>query len=281
MEIMQASQATEPTRGIGLQGNFFPGWTAVYGLEGVSGPDALMLPAYRELTGVGPIERIWDWRLYLTRTTLPAARPFLDFLNVRYYFDLPGNQAEPGASLKLIRHGDLDVYESATVWPRAFFTDRILSYDQPAQLVERIAHGDGRPFAGALSSDLATEPELVAMPRDLPARSVEPASDYRLTQNTTAFTVHAARAGVIVLTEAWSRGDFQATLNGQAAPVLRLNHAFKGVYVPAAGDYRAIFRYVPRRFSLALGLVVAGFILLAAGLATAWKLDPRALSPVR
>ena len=70
MEHVGQLQAAEPKRGVGLEGTFFPGWTAVYGIEGVSGPDALMNPYYRELVGLSPITRLWDWRLYVPRETV-------------------------------------------------------------------------------------------------------------------------------------------------------------------------------------------------------------------
>jgi hypothetical protein len=48
--------------------------------------------------------------------------------------------------------------------------------------------------------------------------------------------------------------------------VLRLNHAFKGVAVTAPGDYRVIFRYVPKNFPRSLMLCALGAILFALSL---------------
>ncbi len=44
VQFMRAAVAREPARGLGLQGNFFPGWTGYYGLESIAGPDALINP---------------------------------------------------------------------------------------------------------------------------------------------------------------------------------------------------------------------------------------------
>ena len=63
-QLARAAHAREPGRGFGFNGNFFPGWTGVYGLEGVHGPDALVNPFVRELMGASGITRMWDWRLY-------------------------------------------------------------------------------------------------------------------------------------------------------------------------------------------------------------------------
>ena len=61
-------------------------------------------------------------------------RPFFDALNVRHYFDLASDQGVLGRSLRLVRTGDLDVYESPIAWPRAFFSNRISTYATPAEL---------------------------------------------------------------------------------------------------------------------------------------------------
>jgi hypothetical protein len=89
-----------------------------------------------------------------------------------------------------------------------------------------------------------------------------PARDYRLTTNATAFSIAAPQRGLVVLHETWVPDDFRVTLNGQPAQVLRVNHAFKGVWLPSPGDYRVEFRYAPPRLRWAL----AGSALGALGL---------------
>ncbi len=265
MDFARAAQAREPGRGFGFNGNFFPGWTGVYGLEGVHGPDALVNPWLRELVGVSGIERLWDWRLYVEAANVATAQPFLDALNVRFYFDLLSKNPALARSLTLVHGADLDVWQSPTAWPRAFFTDRLDAYDQPAELVAKIRGAAGRPFAAAQRLDTASAAALATLPRDLTTRTSVPATNYQLTENTTRFTVRASGPGVIVLTEAFWPGDFRAEVNGRKVPVLRLNHAFKGVVVDAAGDYTVVFRYVPKNWPRNLAFGVAGgvgFLLL-------------------
>ena len=262
MEFARAAHAREPGRGFGFNGNFFPGWTGVYGLETVHGPDALVNPWMRELVGVSGVERIWDWRLYVEASGVAAARPFLDALNVRFYFDMLSKHPALAAALTLTHGGDLDVWQSATAWPRAFFTDRVAFYHQPAELVEKFRTAAGRPFAMAQLSDRDAAPALATISSDLATRTATPATGYRLTENSTSFQVRAPGPGVIVLTEAFWAGDFRAEINGRKAQILRLNHAFKGVRVDAAGDYAVTFRYLPRNFPR--NLVLCG---IGAGLA--------------
>jgi hypothetical protein len=258
MEFARAAHAREPGRGFGFNGNFFPGWTGAYGLEGVHGPDALVNPWLRELVGVSGIERLWDWRLYVEAAQIAAAQPFLDALNVRFYFDLLSKNPALPRALTLVHGADLDVWQSPTAWPRAFFTDRLDAYDQPADLVAKIRAAAGRPFAAVQRSDREVAAARAALPRDGATRTIAPATGYRLTANATRFTVRASGPGVIVLTETFWPGDFRAELNGRKAQILRVNHAFKGVRVDAAGDYAVEFRYVPKNWPRHLAFAALG-----------------------
>jgi hypothetical protein len=281
VDFIQRGQRKEPARSIGLKNNLFPGWSAVYGIEGVSGPDALINPYYRELTTASPLQRIWDWRLYLSRDNVAPSRPFLDFLNVRYYLDLKSNQAVLGAVLKPDRMGDLDVYESPTAWPRAFFTDRIGYYEKPEQFVQQILQGDGKPFAATLPTEVAAFPTLASLPDDQPSRTIVPATRYKLTEDTTSFDIQAPTAGLVVLTEAFWPAYSHAEIDGHTVPVVRINHAFEGVAVDSEGIHHVSFHYRPRHFFFLLELSAAGLVLAAASLGLVRRLTRgEAIQPV-
>ena len=264
VSLVQAAQRSEPSRSVGLQNNFFPGWNDVYGLEGINGPDALVNPRYRELTAAAPLEKVWDWRLYLARDDVAAAQPFLDFLNVRFYFDLPSGQRASGNLLKLEPADDLDVYESPTAWPRAFFTDRISVYRTPAELIEQIKAGDRRPFAAIRAADLVVTPELNRFSQNLGGRQVVPATGYHLTANSTSFEIQAPAPGLVVLSEAWWPGYPHAEIDGHKTNLVRVNHAFEGVMIESPGLHRVTVRYRPPYFSVLLGLSAASLVLMAA-----------------
>ena len=261
------ARSSEPSRALGFHNDLLPGWSGVYRIEGISGPDALVNPYYRELMDGAGFKRLWDWRYILETGEVRAQKPFLDALNVRFY--LAYHQSDPGLS-KVLRHvqsADMELYESPSVWPRAFFTDSVAVYTDLPQFLSWLKSGDGRPFAGIQHSDWV---ELSPVPRvsgDLGSRKVSPASNYRLTGNTTSFTVTASGPGFIVLSETYERGNFRVTVNGRDTPYLRVNHAFKGVYVDAAGTYEVAFTYRPQGFAFSLGLSLAGLGLLAVGVA--------------
>ncbi|MEY4005565.1 MAG: hypothetical protein RLZZ221_1661, partial [Verrucomicrobiota bacterium] len=266
METARATQTTTPARGYGFHGNFFAGWTGVYGLEGVHGPDALVNPFVRELMGASGVTRMWDWRFYAEAREAENVRPFFDALNVRHYFDLASDQGLLGRALRLVRTADLDVYESPTAWPRAFFSDRVVTYATPAELAARFRASAGRPFAAIQKDDHPAQGALSAVPRAESGATVNPATGYRLSVNSTSFTVRANGPGVIAVLEAHWPGDFRATINGREADVIRVNHAFNGIVVNAAGEHRVTLRYWPRDLSRDLTLAGIGLILLAASL---------------
>jgi hypothetical protein len=256
IEFVRQSQPQAPSRVVGLLNNLVPVWNAVYGLESIAGPDGLQNPYVRELIDASALT--WSgWRLLLFPEDAAKALHFLDALNVRYYMDGRNNRGQAHPGLKLVHSSDLDVYESRSAWPRAFFTDKVSAYASPDELVHKLLTGDGQPFAAMQRSD-PDFPAAAEIAREGPAHVVNPATTYTLTANRTSFTVHANGPGVIVLTEAFWPADFRVQVNGRSARLVRVNHAFKGILVDRPGNFVVAFEYVPNRFGLIMGLAAAG-----------------------
>jgi hypothetical protein len=133
-------------------------------------------------------------------------------------------------------------------------------------LVEKLRSATGKPFAAVQRSDPDVSRALAALNKDVASRISNPADRYRLTENTTSFHVRATGPGVICLTEAFWPGDFRAEVNDRKASIIRVNHAFKGIVVEAAGDYTVTFRYWPKNFPRNLALCGVGAALLVASL---------------
>jgi len=272
-----AGDTREPVRTAGFHSHFFPGWHDVYDLEGVNGADALINPWMRELQDAFGVERVWDWRLLLRPETLPRDRPFYDLLNVRYFLGGTGDPAPAGDGLTLLTRADLAVWRNETAWPRAFFTNRVATYQAAADFAALVRAGGHRPLAAVQTPDRT----LPSLPRgDLADRTVVPASAYKLTTNTTSFTVNAPSDGVIVLGEAWLAKDFTAIVNGRPADLFRVNHAFKGLAVPQGGTYAVTIRYRPRFFNLSLGLACLGLVLAGATGVWVFRHSPAESTPV-
>ena len=271
LEQVRARHAREPGRIFGMNANVTPGWNAAYGLEAVHGPDALQAKWLRELIDVSPVKWNSAWRLYLASPDVAQGRPFLDVLNVRHYLDLATNPPLRDASLQRVASADLEVYESRTAWPRAFFADAVVGYAEPGELMKRMLASEGRPFAAVHRDDLAANRTLAGLSREAGATRILPGTNYQLESNSTSFEVHATGPGIAVLHEAAWPESFRAFVDGQRAPIIRVNHAFKGVLIDRAGQHRITFRYWPRNLTRDLIMAGAGLGLGLLSLGWAWR----------
>jgi hypothetical protein len=253
-------------RTVGLGSILFPGVNGMLGMESIGGPDALTNEYYHDLLRAGGVRQEWGWRWIVERAN-PAPRPLYNLLNVRYFLDVP---PRPGPEVALTGQPrlDLDVSRNEGEWPRAFFVGALQSYDRPEQFLELLRQADAHPFAAAQNGDL-TVSNLDRTGGT--STTAVPAHDYRLTNNTTSFTVDAPAPGVAVLTEAYVSGDFRVTLNGAPADYFRVNHAFRGVRIPAAGKYIVSYSYWPRHFTLSLVVAAIGSLILVTWLMATFR----------
>ena len=256
----------EPGRVVGWEHNLFPSYNTALHLEGLYGVDALRNRYYQELAKAFDLQRVWEWDGINKEADAPLLRPTHDLMNVTYYLASHRGPPRVIAGLRLLVQRDFDVYESPLAWPRAFFTDRLAVYPNVKGFAEQVRTGDGHPFA-AIQIGEANAPVLST---DLTGRTVRPATGYRLTANTTTFVVDAPGPGLAVLTESFYWNDFQVTVDGRPTPYFRVNHAFKGVAIPGAGQHEITFAYWPEHFTLALVLGATGLLLLAAGAHVLW-----------
>ncbi len=276
VDRLRARQAEEPGRCLGLGDNLVAGFMGVYGLESASGPDALQNRYYHALLTDTTLPLMWHWRLVANPHMAVVMRPFYDMLNVRFYANSPGGPVPPSLpGTRSLGRYDLDLYESQTVWPRAFFTDVLTVSNGNKDLFTLLGAGDGRPFAAVPPGafDGPDGPSLRALLRGdggAEGRAIIPATGYEFGNHRTAFRVHASGAGVAALLEGYQDpGNVRVEINGRPAPSFRVNEAFAGVFLPAAGDYEVSFRYGPRDLPLLLGASGLGLALLAG---TAWWL---------
>jgi len=260
----------EPTRIAAWGHTLYPSYNTVLRWEGLYGVDAVRSREYQEVAAEFGMQRVWNWNWRNDPDAAPVLVPAQDLLNATIYVADHTEPAQQYPGLTLVHQADLDIYSSPTAWPRAFFTDKVVGYATPRDFAQLIMKGDRRPFAAIQNSETGW---LAALPLAAPEepRTVSPASDYHFTANTTTFTILAPAKGVAVLTETYYLDDFRVTVNGRPADYFRVNHAFKGVTLPAAGTYRIEFSYWPQHFTLALWLGAAGLVFLAAGFLWLWR----------
>jgi hypothetical protein len=256
------TRTAKPSRSVGLDWALFPGYGGAVGIEQMDGPDPILNKHYRALMDASGVKLIFgSWRVWVVEDQLALEPLLFNMLNVRYYLGYMGPKVTPAPSLKKIASLDLDVYESEHVWPRAFFTDGLVAYEHEAEFIDLLKKSDGTPFAGIPKEELNNQTELAKLAgTSMPPsnRKTTPATDYVFTNNTTSFKINAAGPGVIVLTEAYVPEDFQVRLNGKPANYFRVNSAFKGLFVPDAGNYVVSYAYWPRYLTLSLWIAGAG-----------------------
>ena len=252
--------ATEPGRAFGTDWTLIAGTQALYELEGLGGPDALAIAKYDELVNAAAISRA-GWLTKVGFYDVPRLAPLLDMLNATYTFT-DTDIMPPGVEELPVTGGDrLRLGRRKTAWPRAFFVDGVSQYSDPTDLLRKAA-AVRRPFAAVQQGDdraLDATRQLTT-----PSGDVIPARAYRLSPNTTSFGVTSKGPGVVALEETFLPDDFVATLNGRRVPYFRVNHAFKGVVIPSAGEWRVRFEYRPAHWRVSLSLAGVGTIGLAA-----------------
>lgn len=257
------SLTRSPARVVGLGGNLYPGFNQRLRWESPYGVDAIRNRAYYDLATTFGLERVWVWDHHNSPAELPTLVPIHDLLNIRFYLATPDATPRSLPPLSLTAREDLLVFESPTAWPRAFWVDRILPYRDLRDLKPALATAAGRPFAAVREADVASA-NLASLRQPNSERRTTAASRYRLTTNTSTFAVHAPGPGVAVLTEAYYPDDFEVYLNGEQVNYFRVNHAFKGVFIPRAGDYEVSFRYWPAGLTRSLWLAALGAIMTVA-----------------
>jgi len=255
-------------RTVGFGSVFFAGFNGIPGVESIAGADPLASPYYRELLLSGGITQEWSWHWIVERSNLPATLPLYNLLNVRYFLDMP-NYVRPAAPPSDRPRWDLDISRNENAWPRAFFASKVRNYDRVEQFLEMLRQADSRPFAAIQSgdiTDLSGEALASGDSSSVNSAAAVPARDYRLTNNTTTFTIDAPAPGVAILTETYVAGDFDVRINGTPADYFRVNHAFRGVTLPAAGKYVIAYSYWPKHFTASLLMAALGALLFGAWL---------------
>jgi hypothetical protein len=238
-----------------------PAWEYATDAETISGRDGGLMPlrTYQEFfsAAVNPKARLtagvnlqgpsqWGW-------------PALDLLGVRWFV----TAGLPEREIKVMEAKGFRIVERAAyflVWERPAPPLARMYYDldviaDPAQRVARL-RGD-YPL---LERAIVEEPlGPLARPDRPPAVELR-----RRDQTRVEVEAQTAAEGLLVLADPWYP-QWKVSVDGRPAELLRVDHAFRGVRVPA-GTHRVVFSYEDR--ALQVGLVVSAVSVL--GLAGLW-----------
>jgi uncharacterized membrane protein YfhO len=118
-------------------------------------------------------------------------------------------------------------------------------------LLEQLTSSDFNPWTTALLEEPLPANQSAAL-AEAPLRS---ASVARITQydlHRVEVEAEMAVPGILVLSDTYYPG-WEVTVDGLPAPLLRVNHALRGVYLPA-GTHRVVLRFIPTSFWIGLAL---------------------------
>lgn len=189
-----------------------------------------------------------------------------DAFGVRYIVaprDTPIGRLGLLSGVRLVYHGEVDVYESPTALPRAWM---VHAFEPAPRDIRQLSARLNDPTFDARTTALVETAALQSNPLAAPST----ASFTRDDANALDLRVEASTAGVLVISDAWY-GAWEATVDGEPATVLRVNGCMRGVPVPP-GVHRVEMRYVDDGFSLGTSLAAIGAVVcLALARMTSWK----------
>ncbi len=143
---------------------------------------------------------------------------------------------------------ELDYVENDGALPRAYTVYDWEVVDDSTATFDRLRSEGFDPRRTALlESAVGIEPDRGNVPVITAAELVSRTSTHVVVR------AGAERPGVLVLLDAYYPG-WTATVDGNPARIVPVNHAFRGVAVPA-GEHEVVFAYQPRSFDL--GLIVS------------------------
>ncbi|MCK9419447.1 MAG: hypothetical protein M0R70_08740 [Nitrospirae bacterium] len=249
-------KAMIPTRVVGEREVLFPGFNARLDLEGIVPVEPLRSKNYEKLLTLIDYPMVdWGWCRRIKSDQITSRAASLDLLGIGYMVADVGTKMPQ--DMQLLYSRDLDVWQRESVWPRAFFVNKIIEVHKPTDIIDALADKKHVPFAAVESQFI---PQGVLKNNTL--YRVIPAGEYRLTNNSTRFSVEASGPGIIVLGETYYPGDFVANVNGEKVDYIRVNEASKGIWVNKAGEYDVSFTYRPEKLNQAILICLCGLMLL-------------------
>ena len=225
---LAALKHDELFRVAGTYVTLLPNGAAMYGLEDVRGYQAMTFRRYMETYPF--------WSRYTAIFFNPVndlSRPFLSFLNVRYFLDGP------------------KVIENPNVLPRAFIPPRI-RFERNENVVHQMSLATD--FAGMAWIENET---------DTPHERVNATGQVRIRRNGLAYELDAkldADGWIVVSESAWK--GWRAYIDGKRVRTHYANHAFLGLFVPA-GQHRIRLVYLPESFVRGRMVTIATILAVA------------------
>ncbi|HEX2188505.1 MAG TPA: YfhO family protein [Longimicrobiaceae bacterium] len=231
-----------------------------FDLDQAGGEHGNQLQRWNQLLGAGR-ETYVDWHNFFAdpqvvdtpegqAVTFRSAPGVMEAANIRYIVSgVP--LARPG--LREVHRGSALVYENTAALPRAYLVPSVVTVaDEDGALAAMERGFDPRTTAFVSS----------ARPVELPSAPLQGGAEVaEYTPDRVVVQTRASREALLVLADNYYEG-WRAEVDGREAPVLRTNHALRGVVVPA-GEHRVTFTFHSPDLRTGLYLYLATLALLA------------------
>jgi hypothetical protein len=156
-----------------------------------------------------------------------------------------------------IRQG-VRIYRNPNVLPRAYVADHAEVVSGQG-ILERLTASDFNPWVTALLEEPLPADKGAGL-ASTSRRSLSTARVVRYQPNRVEIEAEMAAPGLLILSDAYYPG-WTMTVDGQPAPLLRVNYALRGGYL-SPGTHYVVFRFAPVAFYIGLAVTCAA---LAAG----------------
>lgn len=242
-------------RVFGIHGVLFPNTATAFQIDDVGTLEGLhvgrFVRFFRMLIDPSSFPKAW-WGAAIRRALPDYTNPFLDLLNLRYLIIPQGVRvASLPPGIELVYDADVKILRRTHALPRAY----TLTHWTPVRTEEEAL--------GALKMgyEFRSSVLLEASPQDLrhlagsgPPEPAVPATIVLYTPNRVRIEATTDDPAVLVLADTYYPG-WEATVDGQPAPVLPANALLRGVPLPMPGRHVIEFRFRPR--SVMIGGVVS------------------------
>ncbi len=220
----------------------WPNATLVHGLDHDLGYNPIRLKLFEDATGAGDHLALPEQREF--SALYPAYRaPLSDLLGLRYIatgvpVEAIDKRYKPGDLTELTQIGKVHIYENKSAFPRVFVATCAMHVD----FAKMLKTGEW-PEADYRETVLLEAPPLCHSRKGLPPD----AAQAQITSYGNTEIVIEARApqggGWLVLNDVWHPWWF-ATLDGEAADIMRANVLFRAIPIPE-GRHEARFVFAP------------------------------------
>jgi len=246
----------------------------LFGLQFVTGDSPFELAPFQEWTQDGPSgNRVTEWQLLrLTNShyvvssrelcTAPCGET--DGLQLLDSTAVPAGarllESQRGATAPATR---LYLYQVLFPLPRAFFLTQAEAVGSERQAIDRLNQPD---FDGGTMLLLQGASVAHSSPRDPSARLQTDVVGYA--PGFMEVRTSSDRPAYLYMSEV-AYPDWQATIDGQPAPLLTADGIFQALDVPP-GDHRVVLQYVPKPFFAGAAISALTLLCLAVACARAW-----------